>query len=223
MKPILFSTDMVKAILDDRKSMTRRVIKPQPTEPKQNLTDGVWVDWYEGNRYLMTQPRYQIGDVLYVRETWRIQNTKYDERVPWKYTEHKLQYRADFTDEENAQYGRRGGLKPCKWKPSIHMPKEAARIFLRVTEVRAERLQEIGRDDCEKEGLHDDSEYIWRGIASCHDYTISRTTKISDVYRQGFATLWDSINAKRNGGIYAWDKNPFCWVYSFEKIERGEL
>lgn len=139
MKPILFNTEMVRAILDGRKSCTRRVVKPQPTA-----------------RYgaQCIKPPYQPGDILYVRETWErfeCWNCDGDERgncpkEPKKSVLDKTcgcyMYRA--TDEISGD---------AKWHPSIHMPKEAARIWLKVTDVRVERLQEITEDGVWDEGF----------------------------------------------------------------------
>ena len=135
MKPILFNTEMVRAILDGTKTVTRRVVKPQPTEQEENpqkVTSGNWYfdipdRHFGGIRACVGpyRPPYRPGDILYVRETWAV----------WSRTEGtapEIHYKAD------------GEVLPdVKWRPSIHMPREAARIFLRVTDVRVERLQEI--------------------------------------------------------------------------------
>ena len=141
--------------------------------------------------------RYLPGDILWVRETWRMQNYGYI--APGEYEGQELQYRADFTDEENAVYGRRGGCAPCKWKPSIHMPRTAARIFLRVTDVWVERLQDIDSISCVKEGVEwDIYPNAWTACA-----------------KPAFIELWNSINAKRG---YGWDTNPWVEAYKFELL-----
>lgn len=176
-KPILFSTEMVRAILEGRKSQTRRVIKPQPDgEIKANIpyefygtkTERIFTDT---KAYLAP---CSVGDILWVRETWAKDDTYY--------------YKAD------GSCGSRCG----KWKPSIHMPKEAARIWLEVTDVRVERLQEITEEDARAEGALPTREE--RGYNCCRDE---------------FITLWDSINSKRG---YGWDTNPWVWVIEFERI-----
>lgn len=191
--PILFSTDMVKAILDGRKTMTRRAVKPQPTYittsgrwtwpiPKSKVHQGCCTDvctasreWWE---YLAPdQMLYNPGDILYVRETWAKVNGIYI-------------YKAD----EDAT--------PLKWRPSIHMPKEAARIWLEVTDVRVERLQDITEEDAIKEGVR-------VGIGgipyfSCQD---------------AFPALWDSTIKNQDLPLYGWDSNPWVWVYDFKRLE----
>lgn len=213
MKPIIFSTPMVQAILDGRKTMTRRVVKPQPT---YITPSGRWVwpipkskvhpccctevctasrEWWE---YLaLDQTPYQPGDVLWVRETWGDHGGK---------TSYFL-YRADFPDgaktyewPEKDETGEPIICDLPRWRPSIFMPREAARIFLRVTDVRVERLQEISEEDAAKEGL---APAILDGAVF-----ISAKGK--------FHVLWETINAKRG---YGWDTNPWVWVVSFERTE----
>lgn len=156
MKPILFNTEMVRAILDNRKTVTRRVVKPQPTEQEENpqkVTSGNWYfdipDRHFGGVRAGVgpyRPPYKPGDILYVRETWaypsgiEIKNGA----APQMYL-----YKADV-------------FQPAawdKWRPSIHMPRKAARIFLRVTDVRAERLQDITPEQIDAEGC---KEYGYR-------------------------------------------------------------
>jgi hypothetical protein len=195
MKPILFNTEMVRAILDGRKTVTRRVIKPQPFYVNNS---GRWVwnipknktipncctsvctasrEWWE---YLLeSQFPYSVGDILYVRETWN---------SDW--CDHAI-YRADGGSAKYAGY-----TKEPKWRPSIHMPKEAARIFLRVTDVRVERLQEITADGVEKEGF--------TGHVCPKDF---------------FAETWSEIYDPRGCG---WNANPWVWVIEFERCERPE-
>ena len=167
MKPILFNTPMVRAILDGGKTQTRRIVKGQIKEwDYLELSDyvtfvkvdkwgdehykdvpGTWASFqncheYASEDYPFVKSQYQIGDILYVRETWGTYSPTYG-TVP------KLYYRAD----DNAQDG-------IKWRPSIHMPKSAARIFLRVTGVKVERLQDITFEDCCAEGIYDDYKTI---------------------------------------------------------------
>lgn len=163
MKPILFNTEMVRAIMDGRKTVTRRVVKPQPgyvytggNVELRRRTDGPhkgewhcyresppldkWVNSPWGGQIA---PPYKPGDILYVRETW---NTTDDCGLfpPWPSTGIHYMYLADAPESQAA--------KDAKWRPSIHMPKAAARIFLRVTDVRAERLQCIDEDGAIAEG-----------------------------------------------------------------------
>lgn len=212
-KPILFSTEMVRAILDGRKTQTRRVMKPQPPEWVNSLYGPEWYspaiidsngDLQEGKPIygvyddygdFGVKCPYQPGGVLWVRETWadlRGMGFGNDPKTdkPWNFA-----YKADIkpgsdSDRARIDYG-------VKWKPSIYMPREAARLFLLVKNVRVERLREITEEDAIAEGIR-------IGIGgkpyfSCHD---------------AFAALWDSINAKRG---YGWDVNPWVWVIEFER------
>jgi hypothetical protein len=219
-KPILFNTSMVQAIRAGRKTMTRRVINPQPGKClnwvkslEQNpakcnsthfyLTD---INWGRGPepticcrncqipyRYGVEGkidsdkhicPVYRPGDILWVRETWKVDASDHDND---SYT-----YKADPGLERYPN-------NLLHWRPSIFMPKAAARIFLRVTDVRAERLQNITPDDIGREGT-----------------PFGMTFAPYD----GFSRLWDGINAKRKDGAYAWDRDPWVWVYAFERIDK---
>ena len=199
-KPILFSTPMVQAILRGAKTQTRRVIKPlcvqQTGKDFQARVDYSRLDNVVKAGYV---PRYKPSDILYVREAWaRISDWTIvdpDVGLPDGYI-----YKADWGDDEHP-----------RWHPSIFMPKEAARIFLRVTDVRVERVQDISAEDAIAEGALDHPE-IPPKLTLIQNFagTIPQTN---------FALIWDSINAKRDGGIYAWDTNPFVWCYEFERIE----
>jgi hypothetical protein len=189
MKPIIFSTPMVQAILDGKKTQTRRVVKINGypiTSPKESLEltkEGlIYHSFCSMSGYY--KPLCQPGDILYVRETWADVFGKYE-------------YRADYSESENTYRVKRYGTTIAKWRPSIHMPREAARIFLRVTNVRVERLQAITYDDCLREGL-------W-------DYGTDVDTLAA------FQKLWQNLNAERG---YGWEINPWVWVYEFEKINK---
>lgn len=165
-KPILFSTPMVQAILDGRKTMTRRVVKSTES----------WVKEFD-----LPKPKYQVGNVLWVRETW----------APG--------CMGGYIYKAGHQYAER--LQELKqWKPSIHMPKLAARMFLRVTDVRGERVQDITEDDA-----------IAEGVQARNDTACGGTSA-----RIAFAELWDSLNEKRG---YGWSNNPWVWVYEFEVLK----
>ena len=193
MKPMLMNTEMVKAILAGRKTVTRRLIKPQPPFDNDSIylryvKDGIgrFGQGTPGNSCALCDRKmpYQSGDVLYVRETWckGSLNGGADQYF----------YKADDNDFH------------CQWRPSIHMPKEAARIFLRVTKVRAERLQEITDDDLAKD--FDLCEYAIPAVGSEH---IARI-------------VWDSTIKKSDLGKYGWDANPWVWVIEFERISKEE-
>lgn len=173
-KPILFSTDMVRAILDGRKTQTRRIVKPGTLEMFVNL---IW----NPNENICFCP-YRPGDILYIRETWA--KDRYG----------KYHYRAEYPEHDCEPY-------PI-WKPSIHMPREAARLFLEVTEVRVERLQKISEEDARAEGI---------------GMPLFRSDEIEDYgYIECFEMLWDSIYSKRGHG---WEQNPWVWAITFKRAE----
>lgn len=187
MKPILFNTEMVRAILDGRKTVTRRVVKPHYRNGEAgfrvvfNTHTGGYVrveyfDEWENKTRNMVEP-YHPRDILYVRETWQ-QN--YDGSYAYR-AGHKFE-------------------KDSGWRPSIHMPREAARIFLRVTDVRVERLQDITDQQAESEGV---TEYPFTSIGA-------------------FGKLWDSTIKPTDRALYGWDANPFVWVIEFEQISKEE-
>lgn len=189
MKPMLFNTDMVRAILAGTKTVTRRVVKPQPDK---RLTDG-------NGREIMAAAcaPYKPGDILYVRETWATTPNGQD-----------YLYRADA--DGNAVKDRSGNWHVPKWRPSIHMPAEAARIFLRVTDVRVERLQEIDGAGAEAEGAIEINN------------PLIREDKVTfDAYgRRMFAALWEGTVGEANHVEYGWAANPWVWVIEFERCER---
>ncbi len=199
--PILFSTPMVQAILDGRKTQTRRVIKID--DAPEN-----WRKSIAGTSIVRTSPydaklsRYAPGDILWVRETWA-------DNIPG--CPNGITYRADHIDPKGD-----GPANPIKWKPSIHMPKEAARIWLEVTDVRVERLQEITWKDVEAEGL--------RPINNPLIYEDKETT--FSIYQNDFINLWNDIAYKNDKtrfktecGKYTWGENPWVWVIEFRRIE----
>lgn len=196
MKPILFNTEMVKAILDGRKATTRRVIKPQPVkfvEVSNGLLAGCRCDnLYPDYGGRLIKCPYEKGDILYVRETFC---SAYDGEAYFyfadKCTNREQKKLLDYDDV-------------C-WRPSIHMPKEAARIFLKVTEVRAERLQDIDDEGAKSEGANINAGF-------------------EEKMRQGaidrFAEIWNSTVKKSDLGNYGWNANPWVWVISFERSEK---
>jgi hypothetical protein len=218
-KPILFSGEMVRAILAGSKTQTRRVIKERPTVlpwfDAWGDNGGNWVGLY--NVPLKHQP-YNKGTLLYVRETFA--------RVG-DFTAFKADVYYNMVGASNSDYS----LAPSfyadtlTWKPSIHMPKSAARLFLRVTDVRAERLQNISNRDCVAEGLDFEAgaekcgEQYLAGLCNLVTTSdISKTSDCEDCYytkRNTYKRLWDKLNAKRG---YGWETNPWVWVYTFERV-----
>lgn len=200
-KPILFNTEMVRAILDGRKTCTRRLVRFLPGENPQwtgYIGDGLML--YNGrNEPCITKAPYQPGDILYVRETWQyLYELDGNEQIIEDTG--KYYYAATDTISFNT-YVDENGLEHehVPWKPSIHMPKEAARIWLKVTDVRVERLQDMTDDDAEAEG--------------CFDYTSTAL---------GFFYVWESTIKKSDIDRYGWDANPWVWVIKFERCEKPE-
>lgn len=189
--PILFDTEMVRAILDGIKGSTRRIVKgfiPNDAvwgytafTPKGYIScRGTFADGY-GEKFfkLPCEP----GNILYVRETWK--------KAPNGYYYYEDWQRNDIADI-------------TKWKPSIHMPKEAARIWLKVTDVRVERLQDIDGKWCVKEGIEEEP-----------------LKHVGEDFVKGmFHDLWDSTIKKSDLDRYGWDANPWVWVIEFERCEK---
>ena len=213
--PILFSGAMVRAILDGRKTQTRRVVKPQPDEVFERSGD-VLLAWGEEARSVSVQCPYGApGDLLWVREThayiWpapvdngMVYDDEHPEGRPIRRDECEVEYRADTGNAYPGDWppeDARGNSEAPKWSPSIFMPRWASRLTLRVTDVRVERLQSISEADAEAEGA--EPILVPPDGGSCP-------------FCEGFRRLWDSINAKRGHG---WDTNPWVWVVSFERVE----
>lgn len=183
--PLLMSGPMVLAILDGRKTQTRRVIKPQPTTHKRNDggTSLIWLgnrgchtDYSQGQRWMERRSPYGwVGDRLWVREAWK---PCYDDGSG-------TMTRADCKDE-----------RITGWKPSIHMPRSRSRLTLEIVSVRVERLQKITEEDALAEGAAGDFK---SNVAN-------------------FLRLWDSINAEREGGKFAWAKGPWVWALTFRRL-----
>lgn len=205
-KPILFNTEMVRAILDGRKACTRRLAKFLPGENPQwtgYIRDGLML--YNGkNEPCIRKAPYQPGDTLYVRETWN--------RAPNGYYYYEDWQRDDIADI-------------TKWHSSIHMPKEAARIWLKVTDVRVERLQEMKPVDVIKEGAYPDcwdclNTYGESGSQCCYG-TEEQCSQCDEVMME-WEKLWTSTIKKSDLDCYGWDANPWVWVIEFERCEKPE-
>lgn len=198
MKLILFHAAMVRAILDRRKTVTRRVVKPQPKTNLFPVPVGIGWDGYfaEKDSFCMVRPPYFPGDILYVREAWQYMGSVSDDSL----AADRYIYRADWE----------GKKQPLAWRSSIHMPRKAARIFLRVTDVRAEKLQEIN----ERGPLSAKSEGF------VNDLDIDAGTGRSAAAH--FAKLWDGTLKPADRALYGWDANPWVWAIEFERIGREE-
>ncbi len=223
-KSIICSDESVRAILREvnPKTQTRRIVKPGYDKERQRyarmslfnsigLVNGAWYGLaFDGVPFIndpIKQPRYAPGDILYVKETYVL--TNYGDPI----------YRANFRDR-NGDYWSSIAADPdgVKWRNPMYLPREAARIFLRIMSVRVERLGDISDEDAIAEGCE--------GVPCEHHNTISGGC--SDCMNTGWAEppqieymwLWDKLNAKRDGGAYSWEKNPWVWVYSFERCAK---
>lgn len=230
--PILFNTDMVRAIMDGRKKVTRRVVKKLPDDAEFSgwLLDSTCQEDAkdigsagfktlkqptEKAGCLFVKPPYQPGDILYVRETWH----KYKKRVGKGEGCHIAEfygYKASVANSEDAN-------EP--WHPSIHMPKEAARIWLKVTDVRVERMQDMKPIDVIKEGAYPDcwdclNTYSESGSQCCYG-TEEQCGQCDEVMME-WEKLWNSTIKKSDLDSYGWDANPWVWVIEFERCDKSE-
>ncbi len=227
MKPILFNTEMVEAILKGQKTESRRVMKPQPGKNVTRLFPLEGKQWkgYFGSREegACMKPKYQKGDVLYIRETWAHGYIDYSDngcsRERWFEPSRESDgeflkgissyfYRANMSQQDQEELH-------MLWKPAIHMPKEAARIFLKVTDVRAERLQNMGIYDALQEGVPVSREELNR-------MNLLNQWEGPEVMAE-FRKLWDSTIQKEAREKFGWDGNPWVWVYEFERIRKPEV
>ena len=213
-KPILFNTEMVRAILDGRKTCTRRALKhPFIVHPNGYITKP------RGNENLCPyEPPYQPGDILYVRETWQyLYELDGNEQIIEGTG--KYYYAATDTIPFDTYVDASGVThERVPWKPSIHMPKKAARIWLRVTDVRVERLQEITEDGAKAEGISEEWACDW-WKPTYYDPDSGGYPR----YRDAFAfELWDSTIKKSDLDRYGWNANPWVWVIEFERCEKPE-
>ncbi|MCQ4139205.1 hypothetical protein [Chryseobacterium sp. EO14] len=205
-KPILFSTPMVQAIMEDRKTQTRRIVKSKHEsgmfrcgrDKAGNITEITSLDWDhrpKNDSCNDIKPICNVGDILWVRETFHIAE---ENEFGIKYI-----YKADVLPNL---------LQFHEFKPSIFMPKDAARIFLEVTNIRVERLQDISEDDARDEGAR-------KGIFRMGPNTERKEFQLEHnnhgSYIDGFKFIWCNIN-----GLELWEENPFVWVYEFKRIEK---
>ena len=224
-KPILFSGDMVGAILAGLKTQTRRVIKPQSENTWEKRSgDSVVADILDsdGSWRQIRCPYGKPGDTLWVREAWRVGAWSVDDGICVDYRadnysrgewlqvpdEQFERLWVDSTDDaieaglkpdENGMYKWLLGQAPTRWRPSIYMPRWASRLKLKIVDIRVQRIHAVTYEDVVAEGV----DYI-DGI---HE----------DYWVEPWAKLWDSINAKRG---YSFDSNPWIWVVEFERVDR---
>lgn len=215
-KPILFNTEMVRAILDGRKTCTRRICKDanEYTVPDMEFYNADrrtyavhnFADKEQMEQLSTAERTCPIcpGDILYVRETWE----HFD--CCCEGDEHGNCYQEPQQNVLNKSYGcymyraTDEIYGDARWHPSIHMPKEAARIWLKVTDVRVERLQEITADSIRNEGLSSLAVH-------CGDMEIAL---------KEWENLWNSTIKKSDLDRYGWDANPWVWVIEFERCEK---
>jgi hypothetical protein len=223
-KPILFSGPMVRAVMDGRKTQTRRVVKPLPSWQVHSICDpsaaadpwAVWFHYPETERvgHLRNCPYGKPGDRLWVRETWnRCVCAACDKALPNK-GPHGCVYRASYN-----------GPSGQVFKPSIHMPRWASRLTLEIVSVQVERVQDISEEDAIAEGCKaevytaEDVANLQISDAAPHIKELGRILGPGSVpARTDFMRLWDSINSKREDGKYAWEKNPWVWAIEFNKL-----
>lgn len=228
MKPIPFNTEMVRAILDGRKTVTRRVVKPQPDKSAYSPYEGIdgRFSFRVGERGCTVpyKPPYRTGDILYVQETWYYETFYEDTDNPpdlpsghrsWRYV-----YKVD-----NPEYP----VIPGHWRSPINMPRETARIFLRVKDIKVERLQDISASDCIAEGIY------WEDVtpnvpvlpdnpAFDMDAVIALLQEVEEqrLIRNSYGSLWDSTIKPADRDLYGWETNPWVFVISFERISKDE-
>ena len=224
-KPILFNTEMVIAILEGRKTVTRRVINRDTSNQFDCEADGTpiaYIDQATGDSYKPWEVcRFKKGDYLYVRETWCDDRQFTHDDTPGQYI-----FKADFPIEGWSD------AKEFRWKPSIHMPKEAARIFLKVTRVRVERLQDITEEQALAEGIRGYSKdgKLYK-YAVTDDWWIKFHEKHKKSFvgswwqdmprtaKEAFSYLWNSTIKKADLNKYGWGSNPWVWTIEFERVE----
>lgn len=206
--PILFNTDMVQAILDGRKTVTRRIVKKEKVEEVLNCSARKENPDIPDKRFIqcLADAPCDPGDILYVRETWNfVYNTDNSDQIIGN-TGHYIYYADDpmpFSHWVDSDTGEHKEQMP--WKPSIHMPKEAARIWLKVTDVRVEQLQEIDYKGAYDEGAGLKNTLYQIGERVCE-----------------FAKIWDSTIKKKDLPIYGWEANPWVWVIEFKRCDKPE-
>ncbi len=241
-KPILFNTEMVKAILEGRKTVTRRCVKYKYSNTEMRMRTDKYgtclveiqkdvegetfgknedgTTWQKLLPFIEKIPPFKKGNVLYVRETWNICNIGIEENTI------TFIYRADESEEQSARtvvvsdeifdkYSETMTENNPEWRPSLHMPKEAARIFLKVKDVRVERLQDITPKEIEKEGLFNPCKECYAKKETCEDCICQD----KDIDKMIWSELWNSTIKKSDMEQYGWDANPWVWVIEFERIE----
>ena len=234
MKPILFNEDMVRALLSGQKTVTRRVVRDAPAFEDAYPYDSWFGEWWfirkSNSRCYRVRNPYKKGDILYVRETFA-KISDWTAADPETGLPDVYIYKADWEGQEHP-----------KWRPSIHMPKEAARIFLRVTGVRVERL----RDKTEEQAMAEGAKYTdfgmytpsWRASLDggktwhranpqhhpgYHFKDVDRPDQCFEFARIAFANYWGKTIKAADRAKFGWDANPWVHVIEFERISKEEV
>ncbi|CAK7025875.1 MAG: hypothetical protein DELT_02580 [Desulfovibrio sp.] len=245
--PLLAAAPVVRAILDGRQTQDRRPIlirqghsRVLPQYAGFFEEDGsLYVeDHYGDTRSIADFAPWQPGDILYVRETWRVAAWRSDEwkvacdykaspeetHTPWIYLPHgtydEVEHRQlqelqslGVEPDNDGHYRWEHGKAPVKWRPSIHMPRWAARIFLEVVSVRAERLQDISEEDAIAEGIQKSIGGMWCGAP----HKAHGAPRQHNSAREAFADLWNSLYSNRPG--QDWSANPWVWATTFNRVQ----
>lgn len=236
-KPILFNTEMVRAILDGRKTCTRRLVKPQPKSklcytfagsdsntwcyPNRTAHE-IWGEEFKLPNDITEEelskrwnPPYHTDDILYVRETWQCWRAhRYEATADIRFRaggdDVRLQFANGNTDSidrlDYDTFVHKWFSHNREWKPSLFMSKVAARIWLKVTDVRVERLQDITSEQISREGVEVEYPHVLNG----------------EEKRYAFSTLWNSTIKKSDLDRYGWNASPWVWVIEFERCEKPE-
>jgi len=215
-RPIIFTADSVRAILEGRKMQTRRVVKPQPVghwgSRVPPLAGGVLqcitvADWKPRDAYIRC-PYGVVGDRLWVRETWQ----------GWHSSGEELDRGVEHESASYVTYKADGKSFPVEWRSPLFMPHWASRITLEITDVRVQRVQEINKADAIAEGISvfplqsaDDPSAWYQSAPGVNQQRSARAS---------YAALWDSINAKRG---FSWQSNPWVWCLTFRKLPQEVL
>ncbi len=246
-RPILFSEPMVRALLDGRKTQTRRVMKPQPPNEARSAgvissasaSHGLW--WWLDDTDLMEAssigdqfrcPYGVPGDLLWVRETFFCDDFQYPngdahsyrivngERVALTDEERKAKMLENMLYRADGEPAFEGSTDPVPWRPSIHMPRWASRLTLRVTDVRVQRVQDISREDVIAEGIEPPRcPKCGYTRGDCHLHMDHHLCGLETPTHEAsaFASLWDSLHKDRE----AWAANPWVWALTFEVLREN--
>ena len=211
MKQTLFNTEMVQAILAGRKSQTRRPIDWDISNSMDgDVASGYFVQTDGGLMDSLELCKYQKGDILYVRETWKIEwlddnelemAITYEADEIWEY----IKFTPNRFSKFKKYYDKKG------WQPSIFMPKEAARIFLKVTDVRIERVQDINPENSIAEGLN--------VCCDCKEHGGCYLPNVCAYLPNTFKKVWNPIYKSKG---YGWDTNCWVWIIEFERCEKQD-